>query len=371
MKTQNRNYFIYCLVLLLCPVIGHSQQTQSTDTRTFQLSLVTPVGSNGRLSSQVSNKISLNLIAGYAYGVRAVEVGGFYNIVKRDVKGVQVSGFGNNTGGEVNGLQLGGFINTNKGKVEGAQIAGFLNLVSDSVRGYQLGGFTNVSGATKGLQIAGFTNHSKGTEGAQLAGFINTSEDVDGFQLAGFINVAKQVKGVQFSLVNVADSVASGVQVGLINITKKNGFISPAIESDDVIPLRLTFRSGVDRFYSVLTAGLHEDDYWSYGAGFGSRLFLPGRTLFINPELTWHHINEDRVKTDQNNHQIKLGLNIGYQLLKHLYITGGPTLNLYISNRLDESGKPVIDIADNPFWDEKRGRNRYQMWIGYTIGIGF
>ena len=372
MKTQNRYFYFYYIVFYLLAIIGYSQETQNTDTRTFQLSLVPPIGTNGSLSDQVSNKISLNLVAGHAYGVEAVEVGGFYNRVKKDVRGVQVSGFGNQVGGEVDGLQLGGFININKGQVDGAQVAGFLNLVSDGVKGWQLGGFTNISKATQGLQVAGFNNHSEGTKGIQLAGFTNTTRGLDGLQLAGFVNVAKEVKGVQLSIVNIADSVASGVQFGLLNISKKNGFISPAIESDDVIPYRLTFRSGLDRFYSLLTAGMHGDDYWSYGAGFGSRVFLSHkRALFINPELGWHHIHKDRVKPGENSHLVKLNLNIGYALFKHLYITGGPTLNLYISSRLDETGKPVIDIANDPFWDEKRGRNRYQMWIGYTVGIGF
>ena len=368
MKTQNHYYFCYCLVFLLYPIIGRSQQTESKDTRTFQFSVVPPVGSYG----QFSNKISLNLIAGYGKNVQALEVGGLYNFDRGVVRGVQISGFGNAVGREVNGLQLGGFINTNQGYARGVQIAGFLNLVCDGANGLQLAGFSNKAGEMRGFQLAGFHNYNRSTEGAQLAGFINNVGDLDGFQMAGFINVAREVKGVQFSVVNVADSIASGVQFGLLNFSKKNGFISPGIESDDVIPYRLAFRSGLDKFYSVLTAGVRVDEYWSFGAGFGSRLFLwDKRPLFINPELRWHYMSEGGIKSDENNHLIKFNLNVGYQISKHLYLTAGPSVNLYITNQFNESGNPVINIASNPFWDEKRGNNRYQMWIGYTIGIGF
>ncbi|MEP1095059.1 MAG: hypothetical protein ABJG78_08110 [Cyclobacteriaceae bacterium] len=366
MKTQNR-YSIYCFTFLLVSFAGSAQE--STYSKTYQFSLVPPIGSNGPLSGETSNKISLNLLAGYAHSVEAFELGGIYNIVKADVKGAQISGFGNTVGGEVHGFQLAGFFNTNKGYIEGAQVAGFINLTSDKVKGFQVGGFSNISAAIDGWQIAGFNNHTKETKGTQLAGFINTTGTLNGLQLAGFINVAKRVNGVQFGVVNVADSVESGVQFGLVNVSK-NGFISPGMETDDVVPYRLVFRSGRERFYTVLSVGAKESEYWSYGAGFGSRLYLSEkRNLFVNPELRYHQINKG--KSVAENHLVKLNVNLGYQLFKHLYITSGPTVNFYTTKQLDQNGRPLIDIANNPSHDSQSGRSRYQLWVGYSIGIGF
>ncbi len=350
----------------------NAQNVNFVDTRPFQLSLVPSIGTNRGLSGQVKNRFSLNLMAGYAYGVRGVEIGGIYNIDREEVRGIQFGGFGNTVGGEVHGLQAGGFINTTKDYVNGAQIAGFINVASDSVNGFQMGGFTNVTKEMRGLQIAGFNNHTRSMKGSQWAGFINTTKRMDGLQIAGFMNVAKEVRGVQFSLVNITDSVASGVQLGFVNISKKNGFISPALESDDVVPYRLSFRSGLDRFYSVLSAGIRGDEYWSYGVGFGSRLFLfNSPAFFINPELRWFNLSEGRGREDENNYLFRFNFNLGYQVFKRLSITTGPSLNFYSTNHLDESGMPVIDIASSPILDRSSGSSRHQLWIGYTVGIGF
>ncbi|MEP5610716.1 MAG: hypothetical protein ABJP45_00630 [Cyclobacteriaceae bacterium] len=342
------------------------------DTRMFQFSLVPAIGTNRKLSSQIKNKASLNLIAGYTYGVDGVEIGGVYNISRGEVWGVQVGGFGNTVGGEVHGLQMGGFINTSKDYVKGAQIAGFINVASDSVNGFQMGGFTNLTREMSGIQVAGFNNHTKRMNGFQLSGFINTTQEMDGFQLTGFINIAKEVKGLQLSVINVSDTVASGIPFGLFNIVKKNGFISPAIESDDLVPYRLAFRSGLEKFYTVLSAGIDPDDHWTFGAGFGSRLFpLKEKKFFLNPELRWINAAEGSGNQNENNTIIRFGFNLGYQLFKHLSITTGPTLNYYYTNHLDESQDPVISLARNPIVDEVSGKFRHQLWIGYSIGIGF
>lgn len=342
------------------------------DTRMFQFSLIPAVGTNRKLSGQIKNKTSLNLIAGYTYGVQGLELGGFYNISREEVWGVQIGGFGNTVGGEVHGLQMGGFINTSKDYVRGAQLAGFINVAADSVNGFQLGGFTNLTREMQGIQVAGFNNHTRRMNGFQLSGFINTTQEMEGFQLTGFINVAKEVRGLQLSVINIADTVASGLPFGLINIVKKNGLISPAIESNDIVPYQFAFRSGLDKFYSVLSAGIDPGEHWTFGAGFGSRLFpLKEKKFFLNPELRWINVAEGTPKDDENNTVIRLNFNLGYQLFKHLSITTGPTLNYYYTNHLDESSAPVIALASSSMVDQLSGNFSHQLWIGYSIGLGF
>ncbi len=350
----------------------NAQNVNLVDTRMFQFSFVPSIGTNRKMSSQIKNKFSLNLIAGYSYGVGGAELGGVYNISREEVRGVQVGGFGNTVGGEVHGLQMGGFINTTKDYVKGSQIAGFINVASDSVNGFQMGGFTNLTKEMRGLQIAGFNNHTKKMAGFQLSGFINTTNEMNGFQLTGFINVAKEVRGLQLSVVNWADTIVTGIPFGLLNIVKKGGFISPALESDDVIPYRVSFRSGLDKFYSVLSVGIQPGDYWTYGVGFGSRWFPTNkRTFFINPELRWFNLAESKIKEDENNYMVRFNFNLGYQIFKHLSVTSGPSLNYYFTNDLDERGNPIIDIAGKTITDRSSGRYRHQLWVGYTFSIGF
>ena len=350
----------------------NARNVNFVDTRMFQFSVVPAVGTNRKLSSQIKNKISFNMLAGYSYGVSGVEIGGIYNVNRAEVRGVQFGGFGNTVGGEVHGLQMAGFVNTSKDYVKGAQGAGFVNVASDSVNGFQMAGFTNLTREMRGVQIAGFNNHTKRMNGYQLSGFINTTGEMKGVQMTGFINMAKEVKGLQFSVINIADTVTAGVPFGLLNIVKKNGFISPAIESDGVVPYRFAFRSGIDKFYTVLSAGIDPDKHWTFGAGFGSRLFpLKEKKFFLNPELRWINVSDESFSGNQNNTILKFNFNLGYQVFKHLSITAGPTLNYYYTNELDNVGQPVIDLARNPRTDELRGDFRHQLWIGYSIGIGF
>lgn len=350
----------------------NAQNVNFTDTRMFQLSLVPSIGTNRKMSGQIKNKISINLISGYSYGVRGVELGGVYNLDREEVRGAQFGGFGNTVGGEVEGVQAAGFINTTKDYVKGAQIAGFINVASDSVKGFQAAGFTNITQEMNGFQVAGFNNHVQKMSGYQLAGFINTTEKMDGVQIAGFINKAKEVKGLQLSIINIADTVSSGVPIGLVSVVKKNGFLSPAIESTDVIPLQFAVRVGMEKFYTIISAGTNPSNYWSLGGGFGLRKFTSSnRKLFFNPEFRWASLTEGRIRENEDSNLFGLHLNLGYKLFKRLSLVGGPTINYYLTNHLDETDNPIISLANSPIINHRSARNRQQFWVGYTLGVGF
>jgi len=353
-------------------VIRNARNVNMVDTRMFQISLVPSVGTNRKLSSQIKNKVSLNLLAGYSYGVLAFEMGGIYNIAREEVRGVQIGGFGNTVGGEVHGLQMAGFVNTTKDYVKGTQIGGFINVASDSVNGFQMAGFTNLTKEVKGLQIGGFSNHTKESSGFQLSGFMNTTGEMDGVQLTGFMNVAREVRGLQLSVVNVADTVASGIPFGLLNLVWKNGLISPGLESDDVVPYRFAFRSGLDKFYTVLSIGTDPGSHWTLGAGFGSKLFPFSQDKFhFNPELRSANLAKGSPEPDENNYLVRFNFNLGYQFFRHLSITTGPALTYYVSNQLDENMIPVINIASKTLLDELTGGTRHQLFLGYTVGLNF
>ncbi len=61
----------------------------STSGLPFQITFITPMGTNGTLSPKVTSNLSLNVVAGYNGGVEGVEVGGFANVLEYDMKGGQ------------------------------------------------------------------------------------------------------------------------------------------------------------------------------------------------------------------------------------------------------------------------------------------
>ncbi|MEM1136097.1 MAG: STN domain-containing protein [Bacteroidota bacterium] len=181
------------------------------EQRPFQLSLVPVVGTNKLLGGSISNDVSLNIIAGYAYGIEGIEIGGATNMVRRDVKGVQLGGAGNIVGGDVNGLQAGGAINTSKGSVIGVQLGGLLNHVSKS---------------TTGVQLSGLWNHTKQKmQGVQVSGLLNTATAIKGVQITGLINIAKKEDSLSIKNNEYFDTLRSSkTDIPVFNITKKSKF---------------------------------------------------------------------------------------------------------------------------------------------------
>ncbi len=224
--------------------------------RSWQVSLLPKIGTNGNLSGIVDNKLSFNVLAGYNHGVDGFELGGVLNIIEEDVKGAQISGFGNIVGRNTEGLQIAGFLNHNYGRVDGLQVAGFSNSVTDTVIGAQIAGFANLTtdyvqggqfagfgnmatDSILGLQAAGFGNMAMEIQGGQLAGFGNfNAGKLVGIQAAGFGNYAgAEIIGAQIAgFGNYADTNISGPQIaGFGNFANKgidgfqiSGFINTA-----------------------------------------------------------------------------------------------------------------------------------------------
>lgn len=205
-----------------------------------QFSILPFIGTNSILGGTETNRLSINLLAGYTGSVDGVELGGFLNIVKNDVKGAQLAGFGNIVGKKTEGLQGAGFFNVNAGDMKGAQLAGFhntlngdmvgiqgagfSNVTTENVDGVQLAGFVNVAFKDVELvQASGFGNYARDVNGAQLAGFGNIAfGNVEAAQVAGFFNAAKDVNGAQLAgYLNLAHGNVNMVQAaGLANYAK-------------------------------------------------------------------------------------------------------------------------------------------------------
>ena len=246
-------------------LLSTMQQIQTLNLRKFftvrpyQVSFVPGMSSNGKLNSQVVNNFSFNILGGYSGGVNGFELGGLFNIDKKDVRFVQIGGLLNIDGASFTGVQIGGIHNTVLDSVNGFQVGGIGNFVKRNVNGWQIGGIYNHTGgsfkgaqlsgfanfvgkaftgmqgsgnynvaanAFTGAQIAGWGNFSRGyTVGAQLAGNVNVNwKDMKGAQVSGLFNLnGRHIQGAQVSgLGNVNGGTLNGIQLSsLFNYTKK------------------------------------------------------------------------------------------------------------------------------------------------------
>jgi hypothetical protein len=340
-------------------------------TRPYQVSFTPGLGTHGRLSAQVTNNFSLNVLGGYNAGVNGIELGGLFNIDKKNVQYVQLAGLFNIVGGKVNGWQAAGITNSVLESMKGLQMAGINNYVNGKFDGVQLAGIYNhASDSVKGLQMAGIANFSRKTiTGSQLAGIINFSnKEISGAQVSGVLNYAKHLKGVQVGLINISDT-SEGLSIGLINIVLK-GYHKLSFSTDELVNANAAFKTGSKRLYNILQAGMNFSDsqqVFTYGYGLGSELRL-GKVLSLNPELTaqylylgsWNYVNI----------LSKARLNLNIKLNKYISIFGGPVYNIYYSDQHTSfpgyrSAIPSSGYGTHTYTSNVKG------WLGWNAGINF
>ena len=352
----------------------------SRDTlyRDWQVSFVPYIGTNHRLSGRIINRFSLNALVGYSFGVRAVEVGGLVNLVQADVQGVQVAGLGNVVGRQVDGVQLGGLFNINGGAVQGVQVGGLFNWNLQQAQGVQLGGLFNFTRGdlTHAVQVGGLMNIAgQSVNGLQLAGLINyTHRNVRGWQIAGLINRARRITGGhQIGLINIADSSGTA-PIGLLSHVRQGGFRRVELSTDEVNLLNIAYRTGVRRFYNILTAGTSFERAGSprvsVGYGLGTAFGLSQRTL-LSTEVTAHHLFYFPRNTNGWNQQIRLSALIETKLSSRLSLAFGPSANWYFST--DGTTRPRTQPTLSLFADRITvlGNVRHWGWIGFQAGLRF
>lgn len=204
-------------LLLSAEQVDQAKNLGFIGKRVAQLSVVPNVGTNGPFSGAYVNHASFNVIGGYARGLEGFEVGGVFNMERRDVLGVQLAGGANLVGGNTRGLQLAGAVNHTQGSLQGVQIAGAFNTVWDTLSGVQVAGAVNmVRGSMKGTQVSGGLNLAMGhMAGTQVSGGANiTLGEVHKGQFAFGLNYARHVEGGQFACgANVVPGVVGGGQV--------------------------------------------------------------------------------------------------------------------------------------------------------------
>ncbi|MEO8822243.1 MAG: STN and carboxypeptidase regulatory-like domain-containing protein, partial [Ginsengibacter sp.] len=130
-------------------LLSYKQKIQSLNLskyfteRPFQVSVTPGLSTHGRLNSQVINSFSLNIFGGYSGGLNGVEIGGLFNLDKKEIRGFQAAGIFNLTGGNVTGMQIAGINNTIINDLSGLQVAGINNYAKGKVKGLQISGIYN------------------------------------------------------------------------------------------------------------------------------------------------------------------------------------------------------------------------------------
>lgn len=394
--------------------------------KTAQASVVRGLGSSGENYKKITIDFSANLFDGVHSGVNAFELGLFFNNQLRYTHGIQIAGIGNKVGEEVRGLQVAGLLNLNNGSLVGWQVAGVGNITQQSVKGAQTSLLANygggdVSGAQlalganiskgdflglqsslvgnytkynfrgiqstlglnyvgdtlKGLQASLGANIAKDVRGFQVAMLSNSAQSVEGGQVALF-NRAKRLKGIQIGVINVVDSLEKGVTIGAVNLVK-NGKVELGLEYNDAEHLRLAFRTGTNAFYNIYSAGisflptneLNEDHFlWTYGFGFGSQVNFG--TLFANLELTSTMVNNTERDNLSVNLLNRLHLNLGLVPADWVNISGGPVLNVLVTEDYDPVTETSYDFADKrSFYSRDAHDILIKMWVGYSVAINF
>lgn len=366
------------------------QNIRDTINRRWQVSFVPFLGTNHKMSGNVVNDYSLNILGGYSGGVRKAEVGGLFNINSGAVQYAQFAGLFNLNGGKTEGVQAAGLFNMNLDSVKGAQFAGLVNFNQYASEGVQLAGLINfnigtydgpqfaglfniVTADITGAQLAGLFNIApKTTEGAQVAGLFNIGNEVKGSQVAGLINAAKKIHGTQVAFLNFADSV-QGVPVGFLSFVNK-GYHKIELASDEIFPVNVSFRTGVREFYNILTAGMRPEKAdtvtWSFGYGVGVAPRLSKR-LFLNIDVTSNQLVKGNVEA--LNMLNKLYLGFDFQLAKRLSITAGGTLNLRVYDvDFTDHAKLFTYYTPSIVNEGTFSRNTdYQVWWGAKVGVRF
>lgn len=363
--------------------------------KNWQIGLL-PYLSSNQLAGNTEVKFSLNLLAGYNAGVKNLEIGGLVNLVNGNVGGLQAAGLmnwvaktvkdgaqlgglGNIVGGDVRYLQAGGLFNVNSGQMQGFQAAGLFNFNAKGQQGFQSAGLFNFNSASSlGIQAAGLMNIQRGNYGgAQISGLLNiTSRELEGVQISGLVNIAKKVKkGIQVGVFNYADSAESIIPIGIFNYIRKGGYHRYELSFNDMAFTNFTFKTGVERFYTMLSVGMQPQQVtkrlWQFGYGIGSSFPL-GKTTSVNLDMSAHHLSQDSFSQYLN---LLNRASLSFEKRwKWIGIAAGPAWNLFITDITSPSYQTIFDnFPQSGFFQNETTDTglRIRSWAGAQVAVRF
>lgn len=397
-KNQKRmNSLKVIIALALVSIFTFNANSQEKEksadkTRAFQMTFVTPLGTNGLDAWNITNKFSINLYAGYNGGLDGFEMSGFGSMLRYNMKGTQISGFGNLVLGTGKGVQLAGFFNFVNNSFEGFQGAGFANVVTDTTKACQLAGFANVSTKqVSGAQLAGFANYSRGNSIGQISGFSNVNSGAlkgfqisgfanvntgktEGVQVAGFANITSTLKGVQVGVFNFVDSLEKGIPIGVFSIVR-NGYRAFELSAGETLYGMLSFKTGTRLFYNIISVGAsykNDQMIWGWGYGIGT-MFRLNDNWDMATELISYQINENEWFTEALNTHNKLQLTVSRSISDKIEFFGGANWTVNVSETIDHNGDAFkSNISPWNVFNKTYGNDiNVKMYPGVVLGIRF
>lgn len=304
----------------------------------FQASITPGLSTHGRFSTQIINKVSVNIYGGYTAGVNGVEIGGLFNISKKDARYLQIATTFNAVGGNFTGVQMVGIYNQILESLKGVQISGLGGFVKRDLKGAQLSGFGNITGG-----------HMKGV------------------QLASLFNYAGHLTGVQLGMINLADS-SSGYSIGFLNVVKK-GHGAVTVYSNELVPFNIGWTSGSRKLYNLFTVGTslnNSHKAFTFGFGFGREFILKDK-LKLNAEITHQNVYLGDWKNRPIVYRFQTGLNI--RLNKRFSISAGPSFSMFHSKQVDFK-EGYQSFGDKGFFHFKVNQHT-QAWLGWQGGLSW
>jgi hypothetical protein len=307
---------------------------------------------------------------------RGVQLANGVNVTLGDFKGLQLAP-GNwahssvrgaqigvlNRSGELRGVQL-GVVNVARGDVMGPQV-GVANWVEGDLKGpLQLGVVDVTRGHVRGAQI-GVASIAGSIQGVQLA-VVNVGGTVKGTQI-GVINVADKVEGLQLGVLNVGRSV-SGASVGLLSLVG-DGYHAATVWSSDVMPTNLGFKLGSKHVYTLLGGGIGRgaDNKALYGlhGGIGLHFDLTDKLFLDVDAITTSFASEDEWKQADSTFAA-LRVVVGWQIMKHLAITAGPTFNVNVREKDSAFRREGLGILEST---QSAGDHEVRLFPGLVAGL--
>jgi hypothetical protein len=305
----------------------NAQNIKDSLSRNYQFSVLPFLGTNRLLSGSIKNDYSVNLLMGYAGGVRKLEVGGLINGIRKDVEGVQLAGLANIVGGSLSGIQ----------------ISNLLNIAGHNEGGLQLSaGLNTVIKESSGWQIAPINYAHRVLKGGKQIGFINISDSTDTAPI-GFLSF-----------------VGSGTGYKRLEL---------AIDENETVTF--TFKTGVRKFYNILALHynfLRPREVFGLGYGIG-RAYELGRAWMFNTDLTTNVLVEYDDLSPNVAALWKFDMMFEKQIAQNVAITLGPSIKYLIINQYNSAfwqSKPFDRI---PSFEPLAATEKSSFWIGFQMGI--
>ena len=404
------------LLLLLSSTLSAQERDDAEwkeyglDYRTFRITLVPGLSTNGIEAVDYASRYSWNILAGYHGALEnGFELGGLINANKYYAHGAQLAGLANYSGKETAGIQLAGIGNYSGTDMLGVQFAGIGNWAESDMQGLQVSGAFNLSGASsQGLQFAGAANIAKddmqGLFGAGLgnisggniqgllfsglfniargdmqgivaSGALNYSESFQGIGLST-LNIHQEFQGIQGGIVNIAEE-AQGIQVGLLNYAREfqgvpvglisyyeDGRSNFDIWASETGFSNIGLKLGTREVYNMISIGYNpflDRDVWQLGWSIGRLHEYTNH--FLYSDFSYFKINEGDWTSDLNS-KFKYRILFGKELADGLKVYGGPTLNMLTSKVPERDDYTLYRLFDFG----AKGRE-YIFWIGLSAGI--